>query len=113
MKGLRKMQIMGNLTGNPEIEKKGEKKTPVVNFTVAVNYNKEKAIYIDCEAWSKIAEILDEYLNKGDAVFLEGKILEPYAYISRKDNRPRAKLKMRVEEFRFIGRANGKRKIEK
>ncbi|MFO7736198.1 MAG: single-stranded DNA-binding protein [bacterium] len=113
MKGLRKMQIMGNLTKNPELEEKGVKKTPVVNFTVAVNCNKEETIYVDCEAWSRIAQILDEYLYKGDAVFLEGKFLEPYAYISRKNNKPGAKLKMRVEAFRFIGRSNGKHESEK
>ncbi len=78
---LNKAMIIGNLTRDPEV-----KTTPsgqsVVNFSVATNLTwtdqsgqkQEKAEFHNIVAWRKLAEIMGQYLKKGNKVYIEGRL---------------------------------------
>ncbi len=78
---LNRAQLLGNLTRDPEL-RSTPAGTSVCSFTVATNHawvdqtgqKKEKAEFHNIVAWGKLAEIVSNYLHKGDKVFLEGRI---------------------------------------
>lgn len=70
--------LTGRLTKDPEIRYTDSKKA-VVSFSVAVDDGKDrdgnrKTQFINCVAWEKTAEFIDEYFKKGDGINLSGKI---------------------------------------
>ena len=78
---LNKVQIIGNLTKDPEL-----RQTPngssVCSFTVATNLTwkdangqkQDKAEFHNMVTWGKLAEICNQYLQKGKKVYLEGRL---------------------------------------
>lgn len=78
---LNKVMIIGRLTRDPEV-----RNTPngqvVANFSVATNQlwkdasgqRQERVEYTDIVAWSKLAEICQQYLGKGRRVYVEGRL---------------------------------------
>jgi single-strand DNA-binding protein len=81
MPSLNRVQLMGNLGKDPETRytPTGQK---VCTFTVAVNHrwknrdgeSKEETEWFNIEAWGRIGEICQEYLHKGSAVYIEGRL---------------------------------------
>ncbi len=79
MRSVNKVILVGNLTRDPEM-----RQTPngqnVTTFGVATNREwttkesekKTSAEFHECVAWAKLAEICDQYLNKGQLVYVEG-----------------------------------------
>lgn len=39
---------------------------PVASFSLAINEGKDKTEFINCVAWEKTAELINQYCNKGD-----------------------------------------------
>ena len=80
-KSLNKVQLIGNLTRDPEL-----KYTPsgaaVCTFSVATNRQwttdqgekKDEADFHRCVAWNKLAEICGQLLKKGRKVYVEGRL---------------------------------------
>jgi single-strand DNA-binding protein len=103
-----KVILMGNLTRDIEL-RYTPNNTAVGNFGVAVNrqwktpdgQTQEEVTFVDCEAWGKQAEIMSQYLNKGRRVFVEGR-LKLDQWQDKNDGSKRSKLKVVVEEFRFV-----------
>src|SRR3989344_9153858 len=81
MKSLNKVQLIGNLTRDPEM-KYTPTGTAVVTFSIATNRQwttdqgekKDEADFHRCVAWSKLAEICANLLKKGRKVYVEGRI---------------------------------------
>ncbi len=81
MATLNKVMLIGNLTRDPEMRyiPSGQ---PVTQFSIAVSRRyksksgeaKEEVSFIRIVAWSRLAEICNEYLKKGRPVFVEGRI---------------------------------------
>ena len=76
-----KVQLIGNLGMNPEVkELEGGRK--VAKFTLATNeyYNNKKGEKVqetqwhNIVAWGKTAELMEQLLDKGKEVMLEGKL---------------------------------------
>ena len=100
---------MGNLTRDPEA-KFLPSGTTVVNFSIAMNERytdkdgnpQEKATFVECEAWNRNAEIIDEYFAKGMPIHLEGRLqLDQW---ENDEGEKRSKLKVRVDRFTFVGK---------
>lgn len=79
-RSLNKVQLIGNLTRDPEIRYTG-KGTAVATFSIATNREwvqdgnkKEDVEFHRVVAWDKLAEIIEKYLKKGSKVFVEGRI---------------------------------------
>jgi len=106
---MNKLEIIGNLTRDPESRQVGEKS--VCNFTVAVNRRqKDKdgnsvADFFRISAWGKIGEICQKYLLKGRKVAVVG----PVSVHAFKDNEgeARATLEVYAEEVEFLSQGNG------
>ncbi len=100
--------LLGNLTRDIEL-KFTPSNTAVGNFGVATNRTwttptgekKEEVTFVDCEVWGKQAEIMKQYLAKGRAVFIQGR-LKLDTWKDKTDGSNRSKLKVVVEEFRFV-----------
>lgn len=72
---MQKMQIIGNLTRDPELRTTADG-TSVCNFTVAVNKRVQnghpEADYFRVAAWRQLGERCAQYLAKGRKVYVEG-----------------------------------------
>lgn len=77
---LNRAQIIGNLTRDPEVRMAGTQK--VATFGVATSFNwtdqsgakKEKTEFHNVVVWRKLAEICEQYLRKGQKVYIEGRM---------------------------------------
>lgn len=103
-----KVLLMGNLTRDVEVRYTPSNQA-VANIGLAVNRRyktadgelKEEVTFVDCEAWGKTAETMSQYLAKGRPVFIEG-YLKLDTWKDKTDGSNRSKLKVVVDEFRFI-----------
>lgn len=112
MSSFNKVILMGNLTRDPELRvlDSGSK---VVNFGLAINeYYKdsdgeqqETVCFVDVESWNRQAEIVDQYLNKGSQVLIEG-VLKYDTWQDSETGDNRSKLSVRAFNVRFIGGRN-------
>jgi len=81
-RGLNRVQIIGNLGRDPEL-RFTQDGTPVANFSVAVNESwrsrgggemRERTEWFRVVVWNQLAEIANQYLNRGQQVFIEGRL---------------------------------------
>lgn len=71
------VQLIGNLTRDPELRYTGGSQTPVCRFTLAVNRlvnGEKKADFPQVVVFGKQAENCEKYLAKGRKVAVEGRI---------------------------------------
>lgn len=99
-KGFSKAVVMGNLTRDPETKQTNSGHS-VTSFTLAVNGRNDDVAYIDCTAWNKGGETIAQYLHKGDALLVSGRLNQ--SRWQDKDGNNRSKLDVVVDEFAFIG----------
>lgn len=81
MNSLNKVQLIGNLTAEPEV-----KQTPngqfVANFTIATNrqwrdsagMEQKQTEFHPIVVWGKLAEICQSYVKKGHKIYIEGRL---------------------------------------
>jgi len=81
MANLNKVILMGNVTKNPEVRYIPSSGTPVAKFGIAVNKKyksgdetKEDTLFVDVAAFARTAEIVGEYVTKGDPILIEGEL---------------------------------------
>ena len=60
----------GNLGKDPELKDLGGNQ--VANFSIAVRTGKDETTWINCTVWGKRAEVVMQYLHKGDKVTVAG-----------------------------------------
>ena len=81
MYSLNKVQLIGNLTRDPEV-KTTPQGTSVASFSVATSFSftdaqgqkVDRPEYHNLVAWRKLAEIIGQYLKKGSKVYVEGRL---------------------------------------
>jgi single-strand DNA-binding protein len=106
--------VGGNITRDPEV-RYTPSGTAVVEFNVAVNRKwkdrsgemKEEVNFINCIAWGKTAENINQYFQKGSPILIEGRI--KVDQWEDPDGKKRSKTKVLIERFNFCG---GKKKEE-
>ncbi len=98
--------IAGNLTRDPEL-KYTPSGMPVCEFTVAVNNDYKKngekikdVAFIAVIAWSKTAELVTKYLQKGSACIVQGKLKQERW---EKDGKNQSKTKVTADNVQFVG----------
>ena len=80
MSDLNQCNFIGRVGKDPEI-KYTQDGTAIANFSIAVSESwkdksggkKEKTEWVRCVAWRKLAEIIGEYVHKGQQIFVSGK----------------------------------------
>jgi single-strand DNA-binding protein len=108
-KGFNKVTLMGNLTRDPESRTTTGGQN-VTNFSLAVNrtwkgqdgQTQEQVSYINCVAWGKPGEILQQYLTKGSPIRISGR-LEQRSWDDKESGQKRSAVEVIVEDFNFIG----------
>lgn len=112
MKGFNKVVLMGNLTRDPETRTTPSGQS-VTSFSLAVNRSwrgadgqqQESVSYIDCTAWGKAGEIIAQYMQKGRALLVSGR-LEQRSWDDKESGQKRSKVDVVVEDFNFVDGGN-------
>jgi single-strand DNA-binding protein len=103
MPSFNKIILMGNLTRDPSM-KTLPSGTDVVEFCVAVNRkykDKDETVFFDCELFGKGAATFNQYMKKGRATMIEGRVRQESW--EGKDGQKKTRMKVVVENFQFIG----------
>lgn len=76
---MNKVTLIGRLTANPQLRYTNNN-TAVASFTLAVNRNyksengENEADFINVVAWNKKAELINQYVSKGDLIGVIGRL---------------------------------------
>ncbi len=111
-----KIIIVGNLGQDPELRYTPAGQ-PVTNFSVATNRRwtgndgeqREETIWFRVSVWGKQGEVCNQYLEKGRAVLIEGRLRpdpdtgSPRIW-ERRDGTPGASFEVTALNVRFLGR---------
>lgn len=102
---MNKIILSGNLTRDPELKVTASGKS-LARMSIAVSrqYSKESADYFNLTAWDKTAEFCAQYLKKGSAVLIEGRV-ENDNY--EKNGVKHYGVNIQVEKLESIGKRQG------
>lgn len=102
---LNKCFLQGRLTAVPEMRMTQSNKQ-VCTFNIAVDrdYKSETTDFINCVAWEKKAEFVNNYFTKGQQIIVEGKI-QTRSY-EDKNGQPHKVTEIFVESVYFCGSKN-------
>jgi single-strand DNA-binding protein len=113
MASYNKVILMGNLTRDPELRTLPNSQTQVCDFSLAINRrwkdaggaDRDEVLFIDCAAFGKTGQTIGENLTKGRPIHIEGRLrLEQW---EQDDGQKRSKIRVVVEQFRFVDRKPG------
>ena len=104
--------VIGNLGRDPEM-RHTQAGVEVCSFSVATSRSwtnkdgqkQEKTVWWRITAWRKLAEICNQYLQKGNRVFITGEMEEPGAWADAEGN-PRASLELTAQTVKFLSGPN-------
>lgn len=109
MASFNKVILLGNLTRDPQM-KYLPSQTPVTEFGIAMNRrwksqqgeDREEVCFVDCAAFGKTAEVINEHFRKGRPILVEGR-LKFDSWEDKQGGGKRSKLSVVVDSFQFIG----------
>jgi len=112
MASFNKVILAGNMTREPQLSFTPGN-TPVCEFGIATNRRyrdregnqKEEVCYVDLVAYGKTAENINQYMNKGRPLLVEGRLR--FRQWTNKEGQNRSKLDVFVENFSFIDSRGG------
>lgn len=99
--------LMGRLTADPEYYKATKEHDSLATFSLAVQKDKDNAIFVPCTAFGRYADFADQYLNKGTKIALTGR-LDISKYVDKEGNQ-RTSTKVLINQIEFC---ESKRKEE-
>ena len=111
MASFNRVLLIGNLTKDPEL-RYIPSGTAVANLRLAVNstfkdqagQRKEETCFVTIVAWGRQAETCNQYLKKGRAVFVEGRLI----YRSwEAEGKTRSTMEVRADRVQFLGSPGG------
>ena len=106
---LNKMTLIGNVGTDPEM-RYTPNGNPVTSFTVATNRRyttaegeqREETEWFNVSAWGKLGETCNQYLTKGQQVYIEGR-MSSRTYEGR-DGTTRVSIDVTLNDVQFLGR---------
>ena len=109
MASFNKVILLGNLTRDPQM-KYLPSQTPVTEFGLACNRKfktasgeqREEVTFVDCTAFGRQAEVLNQYCTKGRPLFIEGR-LKYDTWEDKNGGGKRSKLTVVIENFQLLG----------
>jgi single-strand DNA-binding protein len=101
--------LLGNLTRDPQL-KYLPSQTPVVEFGLAMNRkfklqsgeDREEVTFVDCSAFGRQAEVINQYCQKGKQIMIQGR-LKFDQWEDKQGGGKRSKLSVVVEQFQLLG----------
>ena len=108
MPNLNAVSLMGNITRDPEL-KFMPNGNAVCDFSIAINEQwnddagnkKEKTTFIDITAFGKTAEVISKHHQKGDAIYIAGK-LDQQTWEDKQTGAHRSKIRIVANSFEFL-----------
>ena len=108
MASFNKVILMGNLTRDPDVRVTGSSGMKVARLGLAVNERRRDRngnvqdfpVFVDVDAWDKLAELCGQFLSKGRPILVEGRLQMD---IWEKDGVKHQKLKVRASTIKFLG----------
>jgi len=112
MANFNKVILAGNMTRDPQL-KYLPSNTPVAEFGMAINrkwrsqdgQQREDVCFVDCTAFGRSAETINQYMRKGQPMLVEGRL--KFDQWEGKDGQKRSRLTVVVEGFQFLGGGRG------
>ena len=107
MASINKVILMGNLTRDPDVRATGATGMKVARLGIAVNERRRDRsgqlqdfpVFVDVDAWDKLAELCGQYLSKGRSILVEGRLqMDSW----EKDGVKHQKLKVRANNIKFL-----------
>jgi single-strand DNA-binding protein len=113
MANFNKVILVGNLTRDPEMRFLPSQMA-VVDFGLAINHryrtasgeDREEVCFIDCSAFGKTAETINQYCKKGKPILVEGR-LKYETWEDKQGGGKRSKHKIVIDGFQFLGSRDG------
>ena len=112
MNSFNRVILLGNLTRDPEV-RYIPSGTAVASFAIAVNRRykqgeemKDEVSYIDIVVFGKTAENCGQYLNKGDAILVEGR-LQQRRWDDKDSGQKRSKVEVVAQTVNFMPKRSG------
>lgn len=113
MANVNKVILIGNLTRDPQL-KYLPSQTAVVEFGMAINHkfrtktgeDREEVCFVDCSAFGRGAEVINQYCTKGKQLFVEGR-LKFDSWEDKQGGGKRSRLSVVVDNFQFLGGPGG------
>jgi len=108
MASFNKVILAGNLTRDPEL-KYLPKGTALCRFSLAINRSyktdtgetKEEVTFVEVESFGRQAEVIAQYLRKGRALLVEGRLRQD-SWEDKQTGQKRTALRVVLEGFSFI-----------
>ncbi len=113
MASMNKVFLLGNLTRDPELSHT-QGGSALCKFGIAVDRKwkdknsgdtREEVCFVDCVAWNRTAEIINQYLSKGSVALIQGR-LQFNQWEDQQGNR-RNKLEVVVDDCQFMPSGQG------
>jgi single-strand DNA-binding protein len=109
MANYNKVILVGNLTRDPQLRYLPSQMA-VVDIGLAVNHrfktaqgeDREEVMFIDCTAFGKQAEVINQYCQKGRPLLVEGR-LKLDTWDDKQTGQKRSKHKVTIENFQLLG----------
>lgn len=109
MSSFNRVILMGNLTRDPQT-KFLPSQTMVAEFGLAMNRkfrtqqgeDREEVTFIDCAAFGKTAELINEHFTKGKPIHVEGR-LKYDQWEDKQGGGKRSRVTVVVDNFQFVG----------
>ncbi len=107
MASFNRVILMGNLTRDPDVRSAGANGMRVARLGIAVNERRRDRngqmqdipVFVDVDAWDKLAELCGQYLAKGSSVLVEGRLqMDTW----ERDGVKHQKLKVRASTIKFL-----------
>lgn len=107
MASFNRVILMGNLTRDPDIRSVGVNGMKVARLGIALNERRrdrngqviDTPVFIDVDAWDKLAELCGQFLTKGRAILVEGRLqMDTW----EKEGVRHQKLKVRASTIKFL-----------
>lgn len=116
MKGVNLCVFAGNLTRTPELRFTQSGKA-VTAFSLAINRSytggdgekQEEVYFANCVAWGKAAEIICQYVGKGDPLLVQGRMVERKWEHEGQEHR---KTECIIDQFNFLPKSEGNQGYE-
>lgn len=115
---INRVTLLGNVGRDPEIRQSNQG-TPCANFSVATTESwkdgdekKERTTWTRIEAWGRVAEIVQDMVQKGTRVLVEGSLREDEWTDKDGNKRKTTKVNIGGPQGRLVVLSNGKRRDE-
>lgn len=113
MANVNRVTLIGRLTRDPEL-RYTPSNMPVSEVGLAINRKwmpkngdeQEETTFVDCSVFGKSAELICQYVKKGESIYIEGRLkMDEW---NDREGQKRSKLKVVVDNFQFLPRGEQK-----